>query len=103
MLTVIAENICGVRPTVPGWSEFEIRPYPVISECDILIPSVKGKIRSAFKDTETAFTLTVSVPEGTVASVVLPSDDYSRVTVNGKPYNGDWKFQAGVYEFNCVK
>ena len=103
MLTVIAENICGVRPTVPGWSEFEIRPYPVISECDILIPSVKGKIRSAFKDSETAFTLTVSVPEGTVASVVLPSDDYSRVTVNGKPYNGDWKFQAGVYEFNCVK
>ena len=103
MLTVIAENICGVRPTVPGWSEFEISPYPVISECDILIPSVKGKIRSAFKDTETTFTLTVSVPEGTAASVVLPSAGYSSVTVNGKPYNGDWKFQEGVYEFNCVK
>ena len=44
MLTVIAENICGVRPLVPGWAEFEIRPYPVLSECDILIPSVKGNI-----------------------------------------------------------
>lgn len=103
MLTVIAENVCGVRPLVPGWSEFEIRPYPVIAECDILIPSVKGNIRSAFKDSETSFVLTVSVPEGTVATVVLPSADYSGVTVNGKPYNGDWKFEAGTYSINCIK
>ena len=103
MLTVIAENVCGVRPLVPGWGEFEIRPYPVIAECDILIPSVKGNIRSAFKDSETSFVLTVSVPEGTVATVVLPSADYSGVTVNGKPYNGDWKFEAGTYNINCVK
>ena len=103
MLTVIAENVCGVRPLVPGWGEFEIRPYPVIAECDILIPSVKGNIRSAFKDSETSFVLTVSVPEGTVAKVVLPSADYSSVTVNGKPYNGNWKFNAGTYSINCVK
>lgn len=103
MLTVIAENICGVRPTVPGWGEFEIRPYPVIPECDIVIPSVKGRIRSAFKDCEDAFVMTVSVPEGTTASVVLPSDDYVSVTVNGKPYSGDWKFKAGTYDIRCTK
>lgn len=103
MLTVIAENICGVRPTVPGWGEFEIRPYPVIPECDIVIPSVKGNIRSAFNDSEEAFVMTVSVPEGTTASVVLPSDDYASVTVNGKPYTGDWKFKAGTYDIRCTK
>ena len=97
MLTVIAENICGVRPTVPGWGEFEIRPYPVIPECDIVIPSVKGKIRSAFRDTDETFTLTVTVPEGTTASVVLPYSG-GKVTVNGKPYDGSWKFKAGTYE-----
>ena len=103
MLTVIAENICGVRPLVPGWAEFEIRPYPVLSECDILIPSVKGNIRSAFKDSDESFILTVSVPEGTEATVVLPYTDYTKVTVNGKPYSGNWKFETGNYEFICTK
>ena len=103
MLTVIAEYICGVRPTVPGWSEFEIRPYPVISECDIVIPSVKGNVKAAFKDTEYAFSMTVSIPEGTTATVVLPGGEYKEITVNGKPYKGDWKFRPGVYNINCIK
>ena len=91
MLTVIAENICGVRPTVPGWSEFEIRP------------SVKGNVKAAFKDTEYAFSMTVSIPEGTTATVVLPGGEYKEITVNGKPYKGDWKFRPGVYNINCIK
>ena len=103
MLTVIAEYICGVRPTVPGWSEFEIRPYPVISECDIVIPSVKGNVKAAFKDTEYAFSMTVSIPEGTTATVVVPGGEYKEITVNGKPYKGDWKFRPGVYNINCIK
>lgn len=103
MMTVIAENICGVRPTVPGWGEFEIRPYPVIPECDIVIPSVKGKIRSAFRDTDEAFTMTVTIPQGTSASVVLPAGSYSTVTVDGKPYKGDWKFKEGTYFIKCCK
>lgn len=103
MLTVIAENICGVRPTVPGWSEFEICPIPAIKECDITIPSVKGNIRSAFNDTENAFIMNVTIPEGTVARVKLPSSDYRNVTVNGKTYSGDWKFKPGTYEINCMK
>jgi hypothetical protein len=103
MLTVIAENICGVRPLVPGWSEFEIRPYPVISESDIMIPSVKGNVRSAFKDSEESFVLSVTVPDGTTATVVLPGADYKNISVNGKPYSGNWKFEAGNYEFKCMK
>jgi hypothetical protein len=103
MLTVIAENICGVRPTAPGWSEFEICPVPAIKECDITVPSVKGDVRSAFKDTDHAFTMNVTIPEGTVARVKLPSSDYRNVTVNGKAYSGDWKFKPGTYEINCMK
>ena len=103
MLTVIAENICGVRPTVPGWSEIEIRPYPAISECDIVIPSVKGMVKSAFKDSEDSFTMKVTIPEGMLASVVLPDENYSNITVNGKAYVGDWKFKAGSYEVKAVK
>ena len=53
MLTVIAENICGIRPVTAGWKEFEICPDPLIKECSIVIPSVSGKISSSFKDSRT--------------------------------------------------
>ena len=103
MLTVIAENICGVRPTVPGWSQFEICPAPVIPECDVTIPSVAGMIRSAFTDNDKAFSLSITVPEGTKASVKLPSDAYRSISVNGKPYKGDWSFKPGSHEIICIK
>jgi hypothetical protein len=103
MLTVIAENICGVRPTVPGWKEFEIRPMPLISECDIVIPSVSGKIRSAFKDTEESFTMNVSVPKGTKATVVVPEHPYASITLNGKSAKAQMKLKAGEYEIICTK
>ena len=103
MLTVIAENICGVRPTVPGWSEIEVRPYPAISECDIVIPSVKGNIKSSFKDSEDSFMMKFTIPEGVLASVVLPDTDYTSITVNGKAYDGDWKFKSGAYELRAMK
>lgn len=97
MLTVIAENICGVRPTEPGWKSFEVCPIPAFSECSIVIPSVAGKIESAFTDDENAFALNITVPEGTEATVKLPSDGYVVVTVDGKPYDGNWVFEAGEY------
>ena len=103
MLTVIAENICGVRPTVAGWKEFEIRPIPLISECDIVIPSVSGKVRSAFKDTEESFTMNVSVPKGTKATVVIPEHPYASITLNGKSAKAQMKLKAGEYEIICTK
>lgn len=103
MLNVTAEYICGVRPVVPGWSRFEVCPYPVISECDIVIPTVKGKVRSAYSDTPEAFTLDLTVPKGTEAVVKLPGNEYVSVTVDGKPYSGDWNFKAGTYSIICNK
>ena len=103
MLTVIAENICGIRPTVAGWKEFEICPEPLISECDIVIPSVAGKIASAFKDTEDTFTLKVSIPKGTVATVRVPGLPYTSITLNGKPSERQIVLKEGEYEIVCKK
>lgn len=47
--------------------------------------------------------MTVTIPEGTTASVVLPGEGYKEITVNGKPYTGDWKFRSGTYNINCIK
>ena len=103
MLTVIAENICGVRPTVPGWKEFEICPYPVISECSITIPSVAGMISSSFKDNEEAFVMNVSIPKGTTATVVVPQQEYSSITIGGKPAGRQMTLKEGEYEIVCRK
>ena len=103
MLTVIAENICGVRPTVPGWKEFEICPYPVISECSITIPSVAGMISSSFKDNEEAFVMNVSIPKGTTATVVVPQQEYSSITLGGKPVGRQMTLKEGEYEIVCRK
>ena len=103
MLTVIAENICGVRPVVPGWKEFEICPNPLISECDIVIPSVAGKIRSTFKDSEESFVMNVSIPEGTTATVQVPGLPFTSITLNGKPAQSKMLLKAGEYEIVCKK
>ena len=103
MLTVIAENICGVRPTEPGWKSFEVCPIPLFSECEIVIPSVAGKIESSFKDNEKEFVLTVTVPQGCKANVKLPSAEYTSVSVNGKSHEGKLEFSAGTYNICCTK
>ena len=103
MLTVIAENICGVRPTVPGWKEFEICPYPVIAECSITIPSVAGKISSSFKDGKESFIMNVIVPKGTTATVRVPQQEYSSISLDGKPAEKQMELKEGEHEIICRK
>lgn len=103
MLNVTAEYICSVRPVEAGWTRFEVCPYPVINACDIEIPTVKGKVKSAYVDSNDSFTLELTVPKGTEALVKLPYEGYMSVTVNGKSYDGDWTFKAGTYSIICNK
>ena len=104
MLTVIAENICGLRPVVPGWSRFEIRPDPVIPECDITVPSVRGMIRAAFCDTEETFILDVTIPSRTRAKIILPATEYRNITINGRTHDDDGiRLRPGKYQIICTK
>lgn len=97
MLTVIAENICGVRPVTPGWGVFEVSPCPVIPECDILIPTVRGMVRSSFKKEDDCLRLRLTVPSGTKAKVNLPAQ-YEAGTVNGKEFDGMKLLKSGTYD-----
>lgn len=103
MLTVIAERVCGIRPVAAGWKEFEICPDPVIPECSIGIPSVSGYIGSSFRDTETMFMMTVSIPAGTVAKVTLPEIGYRSILINGMESGEDITLKEGKYEITCIK
>lgn len=105
MLTVIAENVCGVRPLSPGWRDFIVSPNPLLSECAIEIPTVAGKIEEKFKDTDKTFILSLRVPDGTKATIELPGKDYKEVKLNGKIINAnDIKpLGKGLYTFHCLK
>lgn len=103
MLNVTAEFICGVSPVVPGWSEFEICPSPVLEKCAIEIPTVKGMVKSSFADTPESFTLEFTVPEGTKAKVILPEGNYKSITSDNGIYNDSQLFKPGTYKIECIK
>jgi hypothetical protein len=107
MLTVIAENVCGVKPVEPAWKTIEICPNPVISQCAIEIPSVQGLVKSAFSDTDTDFSMTFTIPDGANAKVTLPLNNYAKIELNGKKIKqnklAQRLFSAGTYTINCVK
>jgi hypothetical protein len=69
-------EILGVKPTKPGFAEFTVEPKP----CDLtwaegIVPSPAGDIPVRWEKNVDDFTLTLTVPEGTVAKVKLPGSD----------------------------
>ena len=102
MLTVIAENICGLRPIKPGWQEFEVCPNPVIPDCDITVPTVSGTIRSSFHSDEDSFVLELTVPRKTRCKVTIPPG-YADVTRNGRPSSSECILSGGKYIFRCCR
>ncbi|NLF00258.1 MAG: family 78 glycoside hydrolase catalytic domain [Anaerolineales bacterium] len=80
--------ILGVTPTEDGFTRFRVAPQPVdLSSLKGVFPSIKGDIPVAFDWDGQTLRISVEVPAGTEAEVVLPvvaahpSDD---VTVDGK-------------------
>lgn len=101
MLTVIAENICGLKPLEPGWKSFRVAPDPVLTECSVTVPSVSGEIKSGYKVDGDTFVMTLDVPANTAAEVVLPEKFRNEVSINKKKRNSSATpilLTAGHYE-----
>ena len=102
-LTVIAQYVCGIQPTAPGYQRFRIAPDPsALKEADITVPTVRGPIRSAYRlHSDGQFTLDVTVPKGTESQVVLPAGA-ADVTLNGKPTTSSpLTVKAGVWHISA--
>lgn len=85
-LTVIARQLLGVRPTRPAYEEFEIDPqYVYLSRAAITIPTLRGMVETSFCRDSTRLTMTVGVPRGSRARVMIPSAPGSQITVDGQP------------------
>jgi alpha-L-rhamnosidase len=82
------EYLAGIRadPENPGFRHAIIRPYPAgdLTFASGTHRTMYGTLRSSWKRDKGAFTLEVTVPANTTATVWVPSKDAASVTESGK-------------------
>ncbi len=83
------EYLAGIRsdPEQPGFRHAVIHPYPAgdLTFVRASHRSLYGMLSSSWKRDANAFTLDVSVPPNTTATIWLPAKDAALVTESGKP------------------
>ena len=74
------EYLAGVRPLKNGFSEFRVAPNAVCGLTNLIMThdTPRGRIVVDWTREEKRFILTLTVPKGTSAEVVLPGGDRSR-------------------------
>ncbi len=85
-LTILSQKVGGISPLKPGYHEIQIAPQPAgIKQASAVVMSVKGKISSSFEELPAQFVINVSLPENIPTRIILPQNNYQRITANGKP------------------
>jgi alpha-L-rhamnosidase len=83
------EYLAGIRPDPanPGFRHVLIHPYPAgdLTFVKASHESLYGKIAASWKRDGGAFTLSVSIPPNTSATVWMPAKDTASVTESGHP------------------
>lgn len=97
------KSLCGIRadPAHPGFQSFIIKPAPVknVSFAEGETASLYGIIKSSWKKNEGRFTLNITVPVNTQATVYLPGD---KVTEGGKDISSFKEIKVIGKEDGCV-
>jgi alpha-L-rhamnosidase len=82
-------NVAGLNPDEqhPGYQSFTIHPRPTkeVSWCQASYDSIRGKIVSHWQIEGNKFTLDITVPANTTATVIVPASDPDLVAESGKP------------------
>jgi alpha-L-rhamnosidase len=80
-------HILGISPDIdrPGYEHFTIHPRPggTLTRAKGSYHSIRGEIASSWKLEKGTFTLTVTIPPNSTATIVLPANDEKNVSVNG--------------------
>lgn len=85
--------IGGLTPTSPGYRTFRIAPHPGgdLTSAHITYDSAQGRIESEWSIDAGHGAMTVTVPDGTEAEVVLPRHpELLTVTVGAGTHHWDW-------------
>lgn len=78
-------HVAGLRPTGPGWSTFDVAPWPLagIGEVDAEVSTVRGRVRAGWQREGEHLRMHVEVPVGSRAMVRLPGAASARVVADG--------------------
>ena len=81
------QGLAGIRPAAPGFKQIIIKPAVVgkLAWAKASHHSMYGMIRSAWRRDGDRFTLDVSIPANTTATVFVPAADAAAVSEGGKP------------------
>ncbi len=82
-------NVAGLSPDEqhPGYAGFTIHPRPTqeVSWCKASYDSIRGKITVNWQSEGDTFTMEVTIPVNTTATVFVPARDTNAVTESGEP------------------
>ena len=82
-------HVAGLNPddAHPGWKHFTLAPRPGggVTWARGEYESIRGRITTQWGVTNHTFSLAVSIPPNTSATVILPAQDAATVTESGKP------------------
>lgn len=92
-LIIMSKNMAGIKPIEPGYRKWQIAPnLGSLNTINTTVPTVQGNINATIaknvSSTKSTFRLSVNVPKGTTAQIVIPSDmpQTSVVTIDGHTY-----------------
>jgi alpha-L-rhamnosidase len=90
VLVEIQEALLGVHPTGPGYATFAVDPPTSgLTSASGLVPTPSGPIQVSWNRSTPIFTLDVTVPPNTTASVSIPAATVASVTEGGRALAGD--------------
>lgn len=76
------EDVAGLRCGDHGWADFEVRPHPLgdLSHAAYAVETPRGRAAVSWTREQDRFELTVEVPEGSAATVILPGREEEALT-----------------------
>lgn len=97
-LTLLSQCVCGIRPTAPGFARFEVKPQlGTLTQASAQLMSVNGLIKADVQQEKRKIAVTVTVPEGTEAEIILPGKIESVSNFTGKWEKNRVILPAGEY------
>ncbi len=98
----MTKSLAGIRPDPlnPGFQSFIIQPILAgdVQFAEASTMSPYGKISSAWKRQDNQFTLNVTIPANSQATVYIPTGNLEDVMESGKPINGIKEIQLLRFE-----
>lgn len=85
-LIIMSQYIAGISPVKPAFQTFQVRPNLCdLKYANVVVPTVYGSIKAGISQ-ENGYCVSITVPRGTKAQLLLPAK-YKSWTVNGKKRN----------------